>query len=291
MGGDESLDLDFFPTLQSSLEALSSSSFSAAPAVFFQLVQYGVCLRRQRLDRLVPGGAGKLVAEREIDDGAQNNHFDSGAFFSRPCFPISPHLSLARAFPCPSASRSCASRQWISSSGGGLAVLVEREAAVERERERERARTISLLKLARCVARGREREREHWSEREERRRFKGDDDLGLISPPPSSSNFSSSRTQLTRRLQNHLQQQNSLSSSRPASPPSTAALPPRNPPLRARGAQEEPRAAAAAGLLPLRPSPEPAAASPTRTRRCTPSTTSTRSCSSERKGSRGHGRG
>lgn len=100
-----------------------------------------------------------MVAEREIDDGAQNNHFDSGAFLSRPCFPISPHLSLARAFPCPSASRSCASRQWISSSGGGLAVLVEREAAVERERERERARTISLLKLARCVARGRERER------------------------------------------------------------------------------------------------------------------------------------
>ena len=231
-----------------------------------------------------------MVAEREIDDGAQNNHFDSGAFFSRPCFPISPHLSLARAFPCPSASRSCASRQWISSSGGGLAVLVEREAAVERERERESAN--DLFALTRSLRRSRSRERERALVGEG-----GEEALqGRRRPRP---HFSASLVfkllffahSTHTAAPNHLQQQNSLSSSRPASPPSTAALPPRNPPLRARGAQEEPRAAAAAGLLPLRPSPEPAAASPTRTRQCTPSTTSTRSCSSERKGSRGHGRG
>ena len=159
----------------------------------------------------------------------------------------------------------------------------------EKERERERERSLCSNSLAASLAV--ERERESIGRRGRREALQG-----RRRPRP---HFSASLVfkllffahSTHTAAPNHLQQQNSLSSSRPASPPSTAALPPRNPPLRARGAQEEPRAAAAAGLLPLRPSPEPAAASPTRTRRCTPSTTSTRSCSSERKGSRGHGRG
>ena len=146
------------------------------------------------------------------------------------------------------------------------------------------------LSLARSLRRG----ERHWSERQELKKrtttmkllppLSLSFDLGGLSS--QTSPHSTRDSKITPPGNNN--KQTSLFSSRRDSPQSTAALPPRNPPPRARA--QEP--AAAPPPLPLRPtSPGAAAASPTPTRRCTPSTMSTRSCNLGRKGSKGRGRG